>query len=307
MKIAFFASPEFALPSFNAINNSKHEIVVTVTRMDMPKGRKRKLTPTIVKEKSLELGIPVLTPERLNIDFINELDTYEPDCIVVVAYGRIIGPTLLKRYKDRVINLHPSLLPELRGASPIQSAIHRGHKKTGITIMHLCSELDAGDMIAQIEFPLNNDIYIEELHDFLSIEGGKLLVDTLDKLEQKEINKIPQDHNKSTFCELIKKEDGLINWNNSAEDISRLIRAYHTWPGSYTNLENKILKIHRAEIGGSSEENPGEIFKIDDEGIHVVCGKNSLIIKDLQPATKKIMDFSTFLRGKKLKTGTQLI
>ena len=306
MKIAFFGSPDFALPSLEILHNSKHEIVVVVTKPDMPKGRKKILQPTIVKKRALELELPVLTPDRLSLSFIEELNRYKPDYLVVVAYGKLIGPTLLKTYKDRVINLHPSMLPHLRGASPIQSAIIEGLKETGITIMHLAEKLDSGDIIAQKPFPIRPDVYIEELHDSLAHEGGNFLLETLNLLEMGRATRTPQDEFKATFCKPIEKNDGKINWSEPAIKIERLVRAYHPWPGAFTNYNNKTIKLHRVKI---VEDGPhskyGEIIRADDSGILVSTGKDSILITSLQPATKKIMDVASFLRGNKVVTGTQ--
>ena len=305
MKIGFFGSPDFALPSLDRLYKSSHDVSLVVTKPDMPKGRKKILQPTIIKKRALELNIPVLTPSSLTLNFIKELEQYDLDCIVVVAYGKIIGPTMLKKYKDRVINLHPSMLPHLRGAAPIHNAILEGLEETGITIMHLCEELDAGDIIKQIPFKIEPETYVETLHDELAVEGAKLLEEVLNDIESGQNSRIAQDNSKATFCKPIVKSEGKINWKLDAFEIDRHVRAYHVWPGSFTFFEEKLLKIHRVKIVDKTFDKPGRIVEISEDGLLVSTGDKSILITELQPATRKIMNVSTFLRGNKMVLGTQ--
>jgi methionyl-tRNA formyltransferase len=300
MRIAFFASPEFALPCYQALVNSAHVLAVVVTRPDKPKGRSKKLQPTLIKERAVADQIPVLTPEKLGCNFREELRTFTPDVLVVVAYGRIISDRLLEEYQGRVINIHPSLLPKLRGASPILNAILQGFEKTGVTLMHLAHELDAGDILLQREHFLTPRINADALHDELATLSADLLLEGLDLLEKDQLTATAQNHQLATMTKPLFKEDGRINWQQSAEEIDRHIRAFHAWPGAWTMLGDNVMKIHEATPVTHKSAKPGEILSSMGDFLLVACGENAIQISRLQPATRKIMDTSTYLRGTSL-------
>lgn len=306
MKIAFFASPEFALPVYQRLRASLHTMVAVVTRPDVQRGRGLTPRPTVIKKVALDDGLPVFTPERLNIEFLDELSKLEPDVLVVVAYGRMIGPTALARWPGRVINLHPSLLPAYRGPSPIQTAILDGLEETGVSIMHLVDEMDAGDVIMQRPVPILPGEQAASLHDRLALAGGDLLVDVLDRLAIGTATRTPQDPTLATFTRKLEKEDGRIDWTQSALIIGRRVRAFHAWPGAFSALGEEMIRLHRVEPVDISAGKavPGEIFSLADD-ILVACGEGVLAIRELQPPTRKVMSAAAFLRGRSLVIGTQ--
>lgn len=305
MRVALFASPEFALPSYRALRASSHELCCVVTRPDAPKGRSSTPTPTVVGAAALADGLPLLRPERLTRDFIAELAGYAPDLLAVVAYGRILGPTLLSAYPDRVLNVHPSLLPRHRGASPLQAAILEGAEETGVTIMHLVTELDAGDIVLQKRVPLPPRAEIEGLHDLLAAEGASLLVEAIAAVAAGRAPRIPQDPALVTHTAPIDKTDGRIDWTRDAQRIDRQVRAYHTWPGAFTTLAGGSVRIHAARPAPAVPGEPGRIVAAGDAGLLVACGEGALLVTELQPEARRRMGAAEFLRGRGPVTGSQ--
>lgn len=313
MRVALFASPEFALPAYRALAGARHELVCAVTRPDSPKGRSGTPTPTVIGQAALQDGVPLLRPERLNRAFIADLAAFRPDLLAVVAYGRILGPTLLAAYPDRVLNVHPSLLPRHRGASPIQAAILEGASETGVTIMHLVEELDAGDIVLQRRVPMPPRADIEALHDLLAAEGAALLLAAIDAVEAGTATRTPQDPALVTHTAPIEKSAGRIDWSAPAEAIDRQVRAFHTWPGAFTSLAGLSVRIHRAEpLPGPpqspvqpADAPPGTIVAADDAGIAVACGRGALRVLELQPEARRRMAVADFLRGRGPVTGSQ--
>src|SRR5690625_84311 len=313
-KIIFMGTPTFAVPILESLIQSNYEIVLVVTQPDRPKGRKRVLTPSPVKEVAMDHQIPLFQPEQLKKEY-EHLKKYEADLIVTAAYGQLLPSELLHYPTFGSINVHASLLPELRGGAPIHHAILQGKKETGITIMYMVEKLDAGDIIAQSKIPILHDDHVGILHDKLAQLGASLLIDTLPSIFNRTNKRIRQDETKATFASNILREDEKIDWNAKHLDVYNHIRGLHPWPGAYANLKNQRFKICWAELDDTkyvdqTSGNPGEIIEIvNDESIKVICGNNRAInITEIQPAGKKRMSVSEFLLGNpnQLKVGQKL-
>lgn len=304
MKIVFMGTPDFAIPALDLLVERGENIVGVVTMPDRPKGRGRKLKAPPVKEIAERKGITVFQPGKIRDDFfISKLRGLNPDVIVVVAFGRILPKEILKIPRLGCVNLHASLLPGYRGAAPINWVIVNGEKMTGVTTMLMDEGLDTGDILLQKEVEIEEGDTAESLHAKLSKTGAKLLLETLYRLKEGEITPIPQDHSKATMSPMLKKEDRLIDWGKGAKEISNLIRALTPWPGAFTHIQGKILKILKgiAMEGDSKDIVPGTIIEIDEKGITISTGKGFLLIKEIQLQDHKKMGVADFLRGHKYK------
>src|SRR5690625_2914817 len=307
-KIVFMGTPDFSVPILQALTKTNDEVVLVVSQPDRPKGRKRVITPPPVKREAEKHGIPVFQPEKLK-DQYQEIIDFHPDIIITAAYAQIYPKELLDAPAYGCINVHASLLPELRGGAPIHYAILQGKKETGITIMYMAEQLDAGDILTQRKVPIDMDDHAGSLHDKLSAAGAALLTDTLPDLFANKLNPIKQDDAKATFASNIKRDEEKIDWTKSNLEIYNHIRGMHPWPVAFTTYENKNMKIWWAEIDDVFYEGiPGEVVKIDDnEAIIVICGnQKGLRITEIQPAGKKRMAVKDYLLGSadKIKTGT---
>jgi len=303
LKVVFMGTPDFAVPSLKALHEAGYEIPLVITQPDKPAGRGKKITPPPVKVLAESLEIPVYQPEKVkgNEELIEKLKEISPDLIVVAAYGKILPDEILNLPKFRCINVHASLLPEYRGASPIQSALLDGKEKTGVTIMLISPELDAGDIISQREVPIEKSDNAQTLHDKLAKVGAELLVETIPLYVSGELKPVPQDSSKATYCKPITKEMGRIDWNLPAEKIFNMVRAFTPWPSAYTTFRGKRVKITKAEpIDGTGE--PGKIIKADRELV-VATGKGALKIEKLKPEGKKEISGEEFIRGYRIQTG----
>ncbi len=307
MRVVFWGTPDFAVESLKELINSKHEVVAVITQPDKPKGRGKKLTPPPVKVEAQKHNIPVYQPERVknNPQLLEELKKLNPDIFVVVAYGKILPKEIIELPRYKTINIHASLLPKYRGAAPIQRAIMDGEEETGVCIMEITEELDAGDVYKCKKVKIQNEDDIVSLHDKLAEEGAKLLIEVLDQIEKGEIQKTPQDHLKATYAKPIQKEDGKINWEKSAKEIFNQIRALKVWPKAYTNFRDKQVKILDAEvIDETSQGNPGEIVKLEKgKGIVVQTGQGKLLIKKIQFPNSKPISANDAVRGYHIEEG----
>ncbi len=307
MKIVFWGTPDFAAESLKELLKSKHKVVAVVTQPDKPKGRGKKVQPPPVKIVAQEAGIPVFQPEKIkgNKEFIKKLKELEPDIFVVVAYGKILPEEILYLPKYKTINVHASLLPEYRGAAPIHRAIMEGKKKTGVSIMELVKELDAGPVYSQAEIEITKKDDIVSIHDKLAKLGAKLLIETLDKIEEGNIKPKEQEHEKSTYAKPIEKQEGKIDWSKSAEDIFNQIRALKVWPKAFANFRDTQIKILEAEpLKEEFKGENGEIVEIDPKkGIIVKTGKGSLLIKKIQFPNSKPISAVDAVRGYHIKKG----
>jgi len=304
-KIVFMGTPDFSVPVLQRILKEGYDVIAVVTQPDRPVGRKKVLTPPPVKVEALKHNIPVYQPEKIRERAqLDEILALQPDLIVTAAFGQILPKELLDAPKLGCINVHASLLPELRGGAPIHYAILEGKKETGITIMYMAEKLDAGDILTQVVVPITEDDNVGTLHDKLSAAGSDLLSETLPKLIRGELTPIPQDDSKATFASNIKREQEKIDWSLDGETIYNKIRGLNPWPVAYTTLQGKVLKIWNSQkVVSNKEGQPGEIIGIEDDGFIVKTG-NNIAIKaiEIQPAGKKRMTSLDFLRG----AGSQL-
>jgi len=304
MKIVFFGSPASALPSFNKIHEAGHSIDLVITQPDKPQGRGKIVTSPPMKKAAEALNIPIYQPPKIRQDPIalERIKKINPELIVVVAYGQIIPASIIYLPKYNSINLHFSLLPKYRGASPVFWALLKGERKTGISIFELNEKMDEGDILAQEEIDILPEEKTSELESRLAEKGAELLVQTISKIET--IKPLKQDHSQATYAPKIKKEDGKIDWKNNARFIASQVRAFNPWPSAFTFLKENRIKI----LEGKEEERqaqcsiPGKILSINKEGIEVCCGSGSVyLIRKLQPENKKSMDAYSYTLGAKIK------
>lgn len=302
-KVVFMGTPDFAVPVLRQLINDKYEVALVVTQPDRPKGRKKVLTPPPVKVEAEKHGIPVFQPEKIKNEYEHVFD-YQPDLIVTAAFGQILPTELLEYPAYGCINVHASLLPELRGGAPIHYAILQGKKETGITIMYMVEQLDAGDIITQKKVNIDEQDHVGTLHDKLAEAGSELLHETLPKLFDKEIQLIEQDDQEATYAYNITRDQERIQWSKSSEDIYNHIRGLHPWPVAFTTLYGKTLKVWWGEkVEETFTTTPGEVVRLEEDGFIVSCGDHKGIkITKLQPSGKKKMDAGDFLRG----TGSEL-
>jgi methionyl-tRNA formyltransferase len=310
-KIVFMGTPDFSVPILRRIIEDGYEVIGVVTQPDRPVGRKKVLTPPPVKVEAEKQGIPVLQPEKIrNPEELEKILALKPDLIVTAAFGQILPKQLLEAPAHGCINVHASLLPELRGGAPIHYAIIQGKPKTGITIMYMVEKLDAGDMLAKVEVDIAEDDNVGTLHDKLSAAGAILLSNTLPQLLSGKLKPIPQNDGEATLAPNIKREQEKINWESPGEAIYNHIRGLNPWPVAFSTLDGQVIKIWRAEkVKAMKHETPGTVIKIEQDGIIVSSGNETAIkITELQPAGKTKMTGEQFLRGagSNLTTGSKL-
>jgi len=303
-------TPDFAVPILEALNKSSYKVVLVVTQPDRPKGRRRTLSAPPVKKVAMKAGIPVFQPENLQKEY-DEIFTYEADLIITAAYGQLVPKQVLDYPVFGCINVHASLLPELRGGAPIHYAILQGKTETGITIMYMEETLDTGDIISQRRVPILHTDHVGTLHDTLSLVGADLLIETLPAIFNRTNERIKQDHSKATFAANITREQEKIDWDKTNVEVYNHIRGLHPWPVAYTIYNGERLKIWWATLDDNTFDNktPGEIVKVDDASFTVICGNNKgVTISDFQPAGRKKMKVSEFLRGnpEQIKVGQVL-
>jgi methionyl-tRNA formyltransferase len=299
---------ELSCASLEKLARDKNfQIAAVVTQPDKPKGRELKLQFSPVKNLAEKLKLPVLQPAKARDEkFISELRELKPDLIVVVAYGQILPQVILDLPKFGCVNVHTSLLPKYRGASPIQSAILNGETETGVTIMKMDAGLDTGEIISQTRTPILPEDNSQTLHDRLAQLGAQLLVETIPDFVAGKILPKLQPGEGVTYAAKIKKEDGRIDWNLSAQEILNRLRAFTPWPGAFTFLKteekSQLLKIWKAEVSGDNGQT-GTVLSADKNGIVVVCGKNALRILELQREGGRRLTAQEFLAGNPLKVG----
>lgn len=298
MRVVFMGTPDFSVPALENVAK-RYEVVAVVTQQDRPKGRGHKMQYTPVKEKAIELEIPVYQPKRVkDPEFVDILKTLKPDVIVVIAFGQILSKEILELPKYGCINVHASLLPKYRGAAPIQWAVINGDKKSGVTTMYMAEGLDTGDIIDTSEIVLDEKETGGSLFDKLADLGGQLILNTLDKLETGTATRTRQDDARSTYAGKITKELGKIDFTKSAVEIERLIRGLNPWPSAFTYMDDKMLKIWNADVLEETvEEEPGTITEVNKKFIKVATGEGYLLLKEIQLEGKKRMDVTSFLNG----------
>lgn len=306
MKTVYMGTPDFAVKPLRALAEAGYEIGMVFTQPDREKNRGKKVIPSPVKEAALELNLKVMQPARLRGDeeALRELKDYAPDIIVVAAYGQILPKEILELPKYGCINIHGSLLPEFRGASPVQHAILSGKEKTGVTIMQMAEGLDTGDMLTKAEVIIGKKT-TAELMDELSEVGAELLVKTLPLIERGEVTPEKQDDSLSSYAGMIRKEDGKLDFSGeTAEEAERKVRAFNPWPGTYFNYGDVQLKVWSAEVLEPEKGNtPGKILKADDGGIDIGFCRGVLRITEIQAPGKKKMAVDAFLRGNSIENG----
>lgn len=298
-KIIFMGTPQFSVPVLQNLINNDYDVIAVVTQPDRPVGRKKVMTPPPVKVEAEKNGIPVYQPEKIREKGeLEKILALDPDLIVTAAFGQILPKELLEAPQYGCINVHASLLPELRGGAPIHYSIIQGKKKTGVTIMYMVEKLDAGDMLSSVEVAIDDRDHVGTLHDKLSEAGAKLLIDTLPPLLRGELKPVEQDESKVTFAWNIKREQEKIDWNKSGEEIYNHIRGMHPWPVAYTTLNGSVIKVWWSEKVKSADATPGEIISVEEDGIIVGTGDaTSIKITELQPSGKKRMSARDYLRG----------
>jgi len=311
MKIVFMGTPELSCASLEKLACVKDfQVAAVVTQPDKPKGRELQLQFSPVKILAEKLKLPFLQPAKARDEqFISELRELKPELIVVAAYGQILPQTILDLPKFGCVNVHTSLLPKYRGASPIQSAILNGETETGVTIMKMDAGLDTGEILAQTRTPILPEDNSQTLHDRLAQLGAELLVETIPAYVTGKILPKPQPAEGASYAAKIKKEDGRIDWSEPAEKILNRLRAFTPWPGVFTSLhvepKPQLLKFWKAEVAGNNGQT-GTVLSADKTGIVVACGKNALRILELQREGGRRMTAAEFLAGHPLKPGGRL-
>lgn len=309
-RIVFMGTPEFAVPSLQALLAGGDQVVGVVTQPDQPSGRGMALHAPPVKVVAELSQVPIFQPVKLRIPgVLEQLQAWRPDLIVVAAYGRILPTTILTLPPLGCINVHASLLPKYRGAGPIQWAIASGETETGITIMRISEQMDAGDILLQQALPIATTDTGGSLHDKLAQLGAEALQEAIRRLKAGQLIPQPQNEAEVTYAPLIKKEDGRINWNLAAVVIERRVRAFNPWPSAYTTLNNTLLKIFAAQVEPfffSSHTTPGTIVEVTPVSVSVVTGNGILTLREVQLAGKKRLAVEEFLRGHHLQTGMML-
>lgn len=299
MRIVYMGSPDFAVPPLKILLDSPYRVAGVVTQPDRQKGRGYSLAPTPVKETAVAYGLPLLQCAKVNLpENIAKIAAWQPDIIVVVAFGQLLKKELLQLPPLGVINIHASLLPAYRGAAPIHWAVIRGEKKTGVTTMYIDEGMDTGNIILQREVPIGPDDDTGTLHDILSREGAELLLRTLEAIEAGKAPSVVQDNALASYAPLLKKEDEVLDWSGSSRNLHDHIRGMVPWPVAYTLLNGKRLKVWRSAFReGGKHDKPGQVLEIAKDGIWVACGEGELMIKELQAEGKKPMAAAEMARG----------
>lgn len=307
MNIVFMGTPDFALPTLKQLHESTHNVQLVVTQPDRPKGRGRESTPPPVKQFAVENGLPILQPEKsTNPKVVQTLSELNADIFIVVAFGHILKENLLALPRHFCMNLHSSLLPKYRGAAPINWAIINGESETGVTTMKMDAGLDTGDILLTDRVPIHFEEDAQSLHDTLATKGASLVLETLRQLEARTLKPLSQNASLSSYAPKLKKEDGLIYWDNPALTIHNRVRGLSPWPGAFSYLGPKRLSIRKTEITvGEPSDIPGDIIRTSDRGIEVGTRDGRIIITELQPEGKKRMSAKSFLAGHKIVSGTK--
>ncbi|MEG6511381.1 methionyl-tRNA formyltransferase [Desulforamulus ruminis] len=307
MRIVYMGTPDFAVPCLEAIVQAGHQVVGVITQPDKPRGRGKQVQPTPVKAAAQRMNLPLWQPPSIKTeDFLQKMQELAPQCIVVVAYGKILPPSLLRLPPLGCINVHASLLPRYRGAAPIHWSVINGEVETGVTTMFMDEGMDTGDMILKRRIAIGPEETVGLIHDQLAQTGAALLVETLEQLERNQAPRVSQDPALATYAPMLHKEHEFIHWNRTALEVHNHVRGMNPWPGAYTTWEGRVLKIWRtvvAEAAGK-KESPGTVLASGPEGIPVQTGDGVVLIKELQLQGSKKMEAKAFLRGKPILPGT---
>lgn len=296
-RVVFMGSPDFALPSLRALA-SRYQIVGVVTQPDRASGRGRALKPPPVKTLALELGLPLVQPEKLRQpEAVQQLRAWNPDLIVVAAFGQILKPEVLDLPRFGCLNVHASLLPRWRGAAPINAAILAGDEETGITIMKMDAGLDTGGILAQRAFRLSPDVTAGAAFDALSALGADLLLESLPDYLAGKLTPVPQPEDGVTYAPMLKKEDGRLDFARPADELERRVRAMNPWPGAWFEWDANLLKVARAKTLGGEKGRASGIRLVVEGRPAVTCADGALVLEEVQPAGKRPMSGRAFLAG----------
>ena len=306
MKIIFMGTPDFAAASLEALIDSRHEIQAVVTQPDKPKGRKGELTPSPVKVIANREGIKVYQPLKVrDEEFVKTLRAYNPDVIVVVAFGQIIPLSILQMPKYGCVNIHGSLLPKYRGAAPIQWAVLDGEKETGITTILMDEGIDTGDILLKKTIKIDADETSGSLFDKLMALGAKTILETLDELEKGSLTPTKQGESHTAYAKMLTKAMGLIDFTRSAKELDCFVRGMNPWPSAYTLLSGKTLKLWKVRaVEGSGKA--GSVIDIGKESFTIACGEGAIEVLEVQLEGKKRMSAGDFLKGSTLNIGQEL-
>lgn len=306
--MVFMGSSTFAVPSLECLLARHHRVLAVVTQPDRPRGRGQQISPSPVKAVALAHQLPVLQPVSAKEPrFFAQIAAFAPDIIIVVAYGQVLPATLLSIPPRGCVNVHASLLPKFRGAAPIQWALMRGERVTGITIMLMDETLDTGPVLLQSEIPIDPTDNAHTLHDRLAVRGADRLLQALDCMAAGVVKPVPQDHRQATYAPKLRKEDGIIRWEQSAITLANLIRGVTPWPGAFTTHAGTPLKICRAHaIAVAEATRPGFIARLDAHGAWIETGAGYLILEEVQPPGRRAMDIAAYARGHALRLGDVL-
>ncbi|MGI5989517.1 MAG: methionyl-tRNA formyltransferase [Lachnospiraceae bacterium] len=307
MKVIFMGTPDFAVADLKALHEDGQEILAVVTQPDRPKGRRHELAASPVKEAALEIGAPVLQPEKASApEFIDTIRQMKPDIIVVSAFGQILRQALLDIPEYGCVNVHASLLPKYRGASPIQWAVCNGEEYSGVTTMLMDAGVDTGDILMQEKVKLADDETGGSLFDRLAPVGARLLIRTIHGLQDGTVKPVPQNAAEATTVKMIRKSDGEIDFSRPAAEIERHIRGFNPWPSAFTYRNGKLLKIWKARPipeSGSGDAESGTVTDANADTFVIRCGSGSLEVLELQPEGRRRMEAAAYLRGYPLKAG----
>ena len=306
--LIFLGTPEFALPSLKALLSAGARVLLVVTQPDRPRGRGRKVVAPPVKLLAQAEGLPVYQPEKLKSpEAIERIAKLAPACIIVVAYGQLLSAEILGIPSLGTINVHASLLPRYRGPAPIQWALIRGEAETGVTTMLLDTGMDTGDVLLQRKMVIQPEDTAGSLHDKLSEEGAKLLVETLVLLEKGTLKPQAQDDSQATYAPMLAKEDGSLDWQENAKQICNRIRGLDPWPGGFTQWQGKRLKVFGCQaITTPTQAAPGTVIAAAEDGVQVATGKGSVLIRTLQLEGRRPLSAADFLRGHSLQVKDKL-
>jgi methionyl-tRNA formyltransferase len=307
--IVFMGTPDFAVPCLLALHEARFRIPLVITQPDRPKGRGRKLAPTPVKRAAVELGYTVVQPASVRDEGVVEtLESLAPDFIVVVAFGQILPRHILEIPTRCPLNVHASLLPKYRGPAPIQWALMRGERETGVTTMLMDSGVDTGDIFLQARTPIDSHDTADTLHTRLAHLGAELLVDTIRQVWNGTVFPHAQHHKEATYAPMLKKQDSRIDWEKRADEIHACIRAMTPWPGAYCYLGDRRLKIIAASplMDADHRQRPGTVLEAFPDELRIACKLGALLITEVQGASGKRMETGAFLRGNPIEPGSRI-
>ena len=309
LRIIYFGTPEFAVPTLRRLIDSRHHVVVLVSQPDRPRGRGHHLAPTPTKTLALARGIPVVQPERIrNEQFLGDVTALSPDLGVVAAYGRLLPEALLRIPRLGMINVHASLLPRWRGAAPVHRAIIAGDSVTGVTIMRVVNELDAGPMFAAVSRPIGPDESSPRVEEDLALMGAELLIDVVDHVAAGRATETPQDETKVTYAPKITKAEGALNWGQSAAQIHNLVRGLQPWPLVSARLSGERILLHKTiPTDDVADASPGTIVRAEGDQLALVAGDRRILrLLAVQPEGRRVMSAREFLAGRRIAPGARL-